>query len=296
MSAAYLAPEGFEAELAEELAREVGDALQRFGRLMVAPGPPRAPAWAQNVWYEPERVAIASIKDAARTLRARQRNWAAYSWTAHRRVALIADQLPHVSAKPIAPFAPLPTAPLGSFTLLDRDTLLFAGRCASPFPHGEPRFVEDREGPPSRAYLKLWEALTLIGQRPAPGQTVIDLGSAPGGWTWVLAELGARVISVDKAPLEPSVAARPEVEARRESAFAIEPFEVDWLFSDVICYPDRLRRLVERWRPFAPRMVCTIKLQGQTDHEAVRAFQAIEGSRVVHLGHNRHELCWLYGV
>lgn len=289
----YLAAEGFEAELAHELG---GDA-ERHGRLFLAPGPQRRAAWAQNVWLAPERLPIASIKDAVRQLKARQRNWARYSFTEHRRAALIEDQLPHVSAKPIEPYAPLPTAPMGSFTLIDRDTLLASAACSSPFPHGEVRFVEDREGPPSRAYLKLWELFTLEGIEPGPGQRVLDLGSSPGGWTWVLARLGCHVISVDKAPLDPRIAALPNVEVRTESAFGLDPRDVgpvDWLLSDVICYPSRLLALVERWRAAgaATRFVCTLKFQGETDHATAARFAAIEGSRLRHLSCNRHELTW----
>jgi 23S rRNA (cytidine2498-2'-O)-methyltransferase len=142
--AAYLAPEGFERELAEEL----GEVSERHGRLMVAPGPPRQVAWAQNVWLEPARAKVRSIKSAARLLRGVQRNWALLSLTQHRRAALIEAELPVVRSKPIAPYAELPSAPLGSWALLDRDTLLFSPRCSSPFPHGEVRFVEDKEGPP----------------------------------------------------------------------------------------------------------------------------------------------------
>ncbi|MGE0786962.1 MAG: SAM-dependent methyltransferase [Sandaracinaceae bacterium] len=289
---AYLAAEGFEAELE----RELGEIEARHERLFVAPGPPRPAAWAQNVWHDPERLAIASINDAARQLKARQRNWAFYPTALHRRGALIVDALPHVSQKPIAPYSPLPAAPLGSFTLIDRDTLLASARCESPFAHGEVRFLDDREGPPSRAYLKLWEVFTLRGEWPRPNERAIDLGSAPGGWTWVLAERGARVVSVDKAELDPRVAAMPNVEHRKESAFAIEPFEVDWWCSDIICYPTRALVLVERWRPYARKMVCTLKFQGETDHATAAAFAAIEGSRLVHLSHNRHELTWTVGL
>lgn len=289
----YLAAEGFEAELAHEL----GGDVEAHGRLLLAPGPPRPAAWAQNVWLEPHRLSIASIKDAARQLRAIQRNWALFSHVDHRRAALIQDQLPHVSAKPIEPYAPLPEAPLGSWTLIDRDTLLCSARCSSPFPHGEVRFVEDKEGPPSRAYLKLWEQFTLTGERPGHGDRVLDLGSSPGGWTWVLAQLGCDVISVDKAPLAPAVAALPNVEVRTESAFGLDPRhvgQVDWLFSDVICYPARLLKLVQRWREAgaAKRFVCTLKFQAETDHDTARAFAAIEGSSLRHLSCNRHELTW----
>lgn len=289
----YLAAEGFERELETEL----GDVRERYGRLMLAPGPPRAVAWAQNVWLDPVRVEIHSIKDAARKLRAVQRNWVLYAHAHHRRAALIESELPVVKRRTIEPYSKLPSAPLGSWTLLDRDTLLYSARCSSPFPHGEVRFVEDKEGPPSRAYLKLWELFTLTRAWPKPGERCLDLGSAPGGWTWVLAELGAEVLSVDKAPLEPRVAARANVEHRRESAFSLDPRSVgpvDWFFSDIICYPPRLLSLVERWiaADAAKRFVCTIKFQHETDHETARRFAAIEGSELIHLSHNRHELTW----
>jgi len=142
-------------------------------------GRPRAAAWAQNVWYAPRRLAIASIGDAARQLRAVQRNWAVYSWEFHRRAALIQEKLPKVSAKPLRFGDLAPSAPLGAWTLLDAHTVLATAHCSSPFPNGEAQFIEDREAPPSRAYLKLWEALTVIGARPGPGDLCLDLGAAP---------------------------------------------------------------------------------------------------------------------
>ena len=39
----------------------------------------------------------------------------------------------------------------------------------TPFANGEVAFVEDRAGPPNRAYLKLWEALVRLGRWPGPG-------------------------------------------------------------------------------------------------------------------------------
>jgi 23S rRNA (cytidine2498-2'-O)-methyltransferase len=173
---AYLAAEGFAAELMHEL----GEIEFAHDRLLVAAGPPRPAAWAPNIWLDPVEIAIASIGDAARKLRAIQRNWAVYAPRLHRRATLIQAQLPVVSAKPLAFGTPAPAAPLGSWTLLDPNTVLAAPHCTSPFPNGEMRFVEDRTGPPSRAYLKLWEALTVIGGRPAPGETCLDLGSSPG--------------------------------------------------------------------------------------------------------------------
>jgi 23S rRNA (cytidine2498-2'-O)-methyltransferase len=291
----YLAP----AEFVDDLLVELGDAvIATHGRLVLAAGAPRAAAWAANVWHQPQQLAIASIADAARRLRAIQRNWALYSHAHHRRAALIAAQLPTVSAKPLAFGAPAPAAPLGSWTLLEPGTLLAAPRCSSAFANGEVAFVEDREGPPNRAYLKLWELFTILEQRPQPGETCLDLGSSPGGWTSVLQALGARVISVDKAPLDAKVAALPGIQYRRESAFGLEPESVggiDWLLSDVVCYPPRLLALVERWiaAGTVKRFVCTLKFQGLTDHATARRFAAIPGSRLLHLHHNKHELTWI---
>jgi 23S rRNA (cytidine2498-2'-O)-methyltransferase len=292
---AYLAAPGYE----ERLARELGEVSATFGELLVAPGPARPVSWARNVWYEPLTIPIESIGAGARALRELQRNWALYPHGPRRRAALIQEKLPHVSARPLRFPEPRPAAPLGSWTLLDAHTLLAAPRCSSAFPNGEVRFVEDREAPPSRAYLKLWEALTLLDERPGPGDVCLDLGSSPGGWTWVLQQLGAEVISVDKAPLDPAVAALPRVDYRRESAFGLEPGSlgrVDWLFCDVACYPERLLALVERWLDSGAcsRFVCTVKLQGDAPDEAVlERFAALPCSRLAHLYHNKHELTWM---
>jgi 23S rRNA (cytidine2498-2'-O)-methyltransferase len=290
----YLAAEGFEADLRAEL----GDVVQEHGRLMLAPGPARPMAWAQNVWHDVVRIPIASIGEGAKSLRAIQRNWWPYVPGLHRRTSLMVEKLPKVSAKPQVFGQPAPTAPLGSFTLLDEYTLLAAARCDSPFPNGECHFVEDKITPPNRAYLKLWDVFTRLGLAPGKGELCLDMGACPGGWSWVIASLGAKVISVDKAPLEPRIKAMPGVTMRQESAFGLDPLSVgrvDWFFSDIICYPERLLGLVERWRAtgLVRNFVCTIKLQGETDLAAQAAFAAIPGSMVFHLFHNKHELTWV---
>ncbi len=291
----FLAAEGYEQQLQEEL----GDAriVATHGRLVLVEGAAAPAAWAANTWLDPQTIAIASIADGARKLRALQRNWAFHPCRLHRRARLIQEQLPHVSAKPLVFPKPAPTAPLGSWTLVDKNTIIAAPRCSIPFPNGEVQFVEDKAAPPNRAYLKLWEALTLLGRQPGPGDRCLDLGSSPGGWTWVLQSLGARVISVDKASPAPAIARLPGVEFRRASAFALTPADigpVDWLFSDVVCYPARLLALVERWLEsgHARNLVCTLKFQGATDHVTGRRFAAIPGSRLMHLHHNKHELTW----
>ena len=293
--AAYLAAEGFEAELAEELRRAGRRVSAWHGRLALSPDAPLPAAWALDVWTDPREIAAPSVKAASDALRAIQRNWSAYLAAHHRRGALITERLPPVKARPLVFPEAAPTSHLGAWTLLAQDRLLASPTKSSPFVNGEMAFVEDREGPPSRAYLKLWEALTRLGRYPGPGERCLDLGASPGGWTWALAKLGARVEAVDKAPLDPRVLAMPGVTVRNESAFGLDPAKepkVDWLFSDVICYPARLLGLVKRWiaADAARNLVCTIKFQGSTDHDVAAEFATIEGAVLFHGSHNKHEL------
>ena len=111
-------------------------------------------------------------------------------------------------------------------------------------------------------------------------------------------QMGTHVISVDRAALAPEIARLPSIEHRRESVFALDPRAIgpiDWLFSDVVCYPARLLSLVERWLAAGTcrNFVCTVKFQGETDHATSRRFAAIPGSQLRHLFHNKHELTWI---
>ncbi len=280
----YVAQAGLE----DVLHAELGPKAQRMGRLFIADQ--RTSYWAQNVWYEAKEFKFNSISEAANHLRGIQRNWWLHPNVKHRRAQLIQDALPPIRPKPIEFLSELPKLPLGSWTLLDENTMLYSNRCSSLFPEGEVAFIENKADPPSRAYLKLWEFFTLERAWPIAGERVIDVGSSPGGWTWVLDQLGASVLSVDKAPL--TVKTSERVEYLSESAFALEPRKVDWFFSDIICYPERLLELVTRWLAFSPRFVCTIKFQGPTNNAIVAEFLKIPGSKVTHLSANKHELTW----
>ncbi len=296
VKSAYLAAEGLESVLAEELTRAGSTISAWHGMLALSPEPPVASAWALDVWTDPREIEIASVKSAADALRAMQRNWSSYGVEHHRRIALITERLPPMKPRLFAFPEPAPTSHLGAWTLLAPNLMLASPTKTSPFVGGAPRFVEDHIGPPSRAYLKLWEACTRIGAWPQPGETALDLGASPGGWTWAIARLGATVTAIDRAPLADKVAAMPGVSLRLGSAFTLPPEPVDWLFSDIIAYPAPLLELVQRWIAAGTtgRIVCTIKLQGETDHDAVAAFAAIPGGQVMHLFHNKHELtfCW----
>ena len=122
---------------------------------------------------------------------------------------------------------------------------------ASPWPMGIPRLKLPRAAP-SRATLKLEEAfMTFLAHDEGalrPGMTAVDLGAAPGGWTWQLVRRHLRVTAVDNGALQPAVLESGLVEHRREDAFGYRPRKpVDWMVCDVVEQPARIARLVATW-------------------------------------------------
>lgn len=61
---------------------------------------------------------------------------------------------------------------------------------------------------PSRSYLKIEEAFRVLGRAPEKNDLVIDLGAAPGGWSYSALKRGARVTAVDNGPLKGLTGAR----------------------------------------------------------------------------------------
>lgn len=290
----YLAPEGYE----NQLLAEIKGGVEQYGRLILTEESPQQVFWAQNIWYEPFTAHFESISEAASLLKNIQRNWALYPFTEYRRAALIKEKLPYISSKPLSFPAKVPMTPLGSWMLLDKHTLVASARCSSLFPNGEVAFEECKEGPPSRAYLKLWEAFLLSEKMPKPGEKCLEIGASPGGWTWVLANMKAEILCVDRAPLASQVACMPGVHFQTGNAFAMTPDvvgAVDWIFSDVACYPEKLLDWVKLWveSGLCKNFICTLKFQGTHSYDVAHQFAEVPGSRVIHLGHNKHELTWL---
>lgn len=289
-----LAAEGFLAE-AEKEARYRGLDFELAGDLLLFSGPFTPLAWARAHWRNVVELPIRSIGDAANQLRSLAPRWAFHSHAHHRRGTLVLEQLREWKVKEIE-FPAEPAAVKGGvFTLLAPDRALAAVDFDRPDPLGRLLFREDKSAP-SRAYLKLWEALTLLGAKPGPGERVVDLGASPGGWTWVLAHLGAEVLAIDRAPMDVAVAGMPGVAFRRGDAFQFLPGKEptpDWVCSDVICYPEKLLALVQAWVAAGgvKRFVCTIKFQGESDPAVVEEFRRL--GRVLHLHHNKHELTFL---
>lgn len=287
---AYLAPE----EFLDELLQELQSVQSVYGRLVLTDAPLQNSVWAQQIWLDCHIEKFESISQAAQILRAKNFLWSAYSHDHHRRTQLIQEQLPKLKTRTIDFLAELPENNIGAWTLIDKNTVLYSAKTNSAFALGEVQFNESRF-PPSRAYLKLWEVMTIYRVKPQKGQKVIDFGSCPGGWTWVLQQLGCQVISIDKAPLEKKIAALPNIEFIKTNAFNLKPEDlgkVDWFFSDIICYPAKLYELVEKWLAsgLCPRFVCTIKFQGETDFAVLEKFRKMPNAHVQHLYYNKHEV------
>jgi 23S rRNA (cytidine2498-2'-O)-methyltransferase len=289
---AYLGIPGYESLLIEELK----DITAIYGRLVLCTGSPQSVYWSQNIWFDPVFIEIQSIQDAAKSLRAIQRNWWPYTFQYFRRVALIEQQLPYISPKPLDFLQPLPSSPLGSWTLVGENMVLASAHCSSPMPHGEWHFKEDRINPPSRAYLKLWEFFTRFQIYPSKTDVCLDLGASPGGWTFVLAALAEQVIAYDRSPLAPQIMDSTNVTFIKGDAFKVKIAnhpEVTWVFSDVVCFPDKLYAFIQNLLRDFPekKYVFTIKFQGTNHRDLVPYFAKLPG-QLVHLSHNKHELTW----
>lgn len=129
-------------------------------------------------------------------------------------------------------------------------------------PGGRRRMKRAGESP-SRAAMKLEEALDALPFEPGRGDACVDLGAAPGGWTQRLVARGARVVAVDPARLMPELARNPRVRHVQESAFSYAPEEpADWLFCDMAWRPLEVAQLLAKWgrRGWASHLVANIKL------------------------------------
>lgn len=116
--------------------------------------------------------------------------------------------------------------------------------------HGQRRMADD-DLAPSRSYLKVEEAYVVLGREPVPGETVCDLGAAPGGWSYSAAKRGARVVAIDNGPLKGGALDHPQIEHRCEDAFRFAPppeQPFDWLFCDMLEEPHHVvRHIVSPW-------------------------------------------------
>lgn len=107
---------------------------------------------------------------------------------------------------------------------------------------------------PSRSTLKLAEAIEVFMDRSEQtrllrqGMQAVDLGAAPGGWTWQLVKRGIRVTAVDNGPMKGAMANHPLVQHLKQDGFKYVPRKaVDWLVCDMVEKPAKVAKLIEEW-------------------------------------------------
>jgi 23S rRNA (cytidine2498-2'-O)-methyltransferase len=124
---------------------------------------------------------------------------------------------------------------------------------SSPWPMGIPRLRRLRDAP-SRSAQKLEEALLVLlrdEQRQGllqAGMQAVDLGAAPGGWSWIMARHGIRVLAIDNGQLSAGAMATGLIEHIRADGFSYRPNKpVDWLLCDMVEQPSRIAELIGQW-------------------------------------------------
>ncbi|MEH6628145.1 MAG: 23S rRNA (cytidine(2498)-2'-O)-methyltransferase RlmM [Motiliproteus sp.] len=184
---------------------------------------------------------------------------------------------------------------------------------SSPEPMGIRRLKFPGEAP-SRSTLKLDEAfLTFLNKKQqeqhlGPGCTAVDLGAAPGGWTWQLVKRHFRVISVDNGPMAPSLMETGQVRHAQEDGFKYRPSKkVNWMVCDIADKPNKVAELAASWivNGGCQRTIFNLKLpmkkRYQAVQEAIDVMVSVLGEQaddydldIKHLYHDREEVtCYL---
>jgi 23S rRNA (cytidine2498-2'-O)-methyltransferase len=152
---------------------------------------------------------------------------------------------------------------------------------------------------PSRAARKLAEAFAWLGLSPGSGEVCVDLGAAPGGWSWLLLEKKARVIAVDPARMDTALMQNPRLKHVQGNAFDYEPEEtVDWLFCDMAYRPLEVAQMLGRWarHRHTRLLVANFKLPMKRKVDMVERLrgllsqQGFTGIRTRQLYHDREEI------
>jgi hypothetical protein len=172
-----------------------------------------------------------------------------------------------------------------------------------PFVGGRAVAQETARDAPSSAHRKLHEAFAWLGCTPTEDDIAVDLGAAPGGWTRVLRDRGARVVAVDRGTLDDALQRDPQVTWLRRDALDVDlaALRPTWVVCDVIWEPARTLEIVARAVAIdsVRAVVATLKLVRPVDFdvldEAVGLATGTVGfaGRVKHLVANKLEVTLL---
>lgn len=183
---------------------------------------------------------------------------------------------------------------------------------SAPVLGGIPRLKFPAQAP-SRSTLKLDEAfLTLLDQRERaewlrPGMRAVDLGAAPGGWTYQLVRRGIHVVAIDNGALAGSLLSSGLVTHLREDGFRYAPKKpVDWLICDMVEKPLKVAELAAHWfkAKYCRHAVVNLKLPMKKRVDELQrcraALHSVLGARLIwrckQLYHDREEVTALISV
>lgn len=121
---------------------------------------------------------------------------------------------------------------------------------------------------PSRAYLKLEEALIWSQAPIQAGDIAVEVGSAPGGASYALLQRGLQVVGIDPGEMAPIVLKHPHFNHLQKSIDSVRrnelPRNVHWLLLDMNVQPKVSLASIERMVPALAEsllgVVLTVKL------------------------------------
>lgn len=107
---------------------------------------------------------------------------------------------------------------------------------------------------PSRSTLKLEEAWHWFipkrqwGERLAAGMRAVDLGAAPGGWTWQLVKRSMMVDAIDNGPMKGDLMETGQVTHHMVDGFKYHPSKkVHWMVCDMAEAPIKVAERMAQW-------------------------------------------------
>lgn len=152
---------------------------------------------------------------------------------------------------------------------------------------------------PSRSTLKLEEAIinflspTQQSELIKPGMHAVDLGAAPGGWTWQLVQRQLFVIAIDNGPMDKALMSTEMVEHLKIDAFTYSQKKaVDWLVCDMVEQPHRVSKLIAKWftKKWCRHAIFNLKLPMNKRYHSVKQCEKtlISALKVTGLNYDIH--------
>ncbi|WP_396586865.1 23S rRNA (cytidine(2498)-2'-O)-methyltransferase RlmM [Bermanella sp. R86510] len=180
---------------------------------------------------------------------------------------------------------------------------------ASQWPDGILRLKFPKDAP-SRSTLKLEEAWHQFIPKPkwddrlAHGMRAVDLGAAPGGWTYQLVKRSMMVDAIDNGPMKGDLMESGQVTHHQEDGFKYHPTKkVHWMVCDMAESPMKVTKRMTQWiaNDWCGEAIFNLKLPMKKRYQEVQdciqymqdyfAEHEIEVTiRCKHLYHDREEV------